>query len=200
MATVITPTNQNVVLNHSEDRIFDFNNINSRFYLGHQGNAMLRLFEDSILDGLEINEFSFTDNVNIQFKITPGNAIIDSTLIKYNDENIINFDTTSIDFSTGFLVVYISFKFLYITNKNYSLLSCVFVNNDNSVPDRSWVLDKGNVILDCFTFDNTNQTIQKILNPLLNPTSVNIMGRDYYIRPLNSLWKRMLNLLNHTFN
>jgi hypothetical protein len=191
----IIPTNQNTSINHSENRVFDFNNVNSRFYLGQTANNVLRVFGgDCVIDGLEVLSYSINGNI-LSFTVSKGTAIIDGTQIDFQTDNTITLDTTGLDHSSGYIVLSISFVYLFVSKQNEAKLHCTYITNDNIAPDYSWYVDRNHLVLDKFNYNTSEQTLTKVANPEFDPLILTIHGKEYEVRKRSVIEKRVKRLV-----
>jgi len=193
---IVTPANQTTTINHSENRIFDFNTVNSRFYLGRTSNNLLRAFGDHVIDGLLVN--SSIENNIANFAITPGTVIVDNTFVQLNSDIFLNIDLTGLD-SNGKLLVSIDYSYIFTTARNLCTTGVYYWIN-NITPGFQYYNNKNHVILGLFNFNLIEQTITEVPNPVLNRVSNDIYGKNYFIRPYSNIENRILNIINYTFN
>ncbi|MFW6243240.1 MAG: hypothetical protein ACOC2W_03680, partial [bacterium] len=129
MTNNITPTKQGVYINSSQGKIFDFNTPDSRVYLGEAVNSLLRVFGNNvIITGFRILnlEYSQNDNHIISVTISPGEAIIDNTLIKYTESTSLLIDVSGLD-DNGVLIPNLFFNFVSTQQKNLSSIRLTYV-------------------------------------------------------------------------
>jgi hypothetical protein len=194
---IITPTNQTATINHSENRIFDFNDVNSRFYLGRTSNSLMRVFGDHVIDNLTVTS-SIDESSIATFQISPGSCILDSTILQFNDSSEISMDLSTLN-TNGKILITIDYSYIYTTNRNLARIGCYYWLND-TIPDAQHFNSTKHIVLAMYNFTTSPNTISEIPNPVLNPIAVNINGITYYIRPLSNIDKRILNIINYTFN
>ena len=194
--------NQIVHINHSETKVFDLNNVNSRFYIGETINSLLKAIGNDCVLGWNDLSVKTCEYVNDKIIVTinPGICIIDNTQIEYPTENVIEFNPIGLDWEHGKIILSIAFKFLRIPNKNYSRIKLTYITNDGNVPDNSWYPEVDRVILAQIKFNNYLKTVDVQPNIILSPSIINVKGKDYVVYPIDSLSKRSLNYLNYKFN
>lgn len=186
---MIIPENQIVSLHSTDVRIFDYNDPNSRYYLGEIINSVLGVFGDGIIDGMNVN-VEIIDQNNIKFIVSPGKIILDTTQITYDDEFEINFNTSGYN-SDGVLVLSIDYFHSQIMYENKSKVDVYYISNDDSVFGGEWYDEQKHCILGIYNIDGS-----EIISPILNPTQITINNKQYYVRPLPSLYRRGLNIVN----
>lgn len=197
-----SPDKQKILINSSDTKVFDYATPNSRFFIGESINSLLTMFgNDCILNGLDITEYKYLDNGNIEFKVSPGKAIVDSTQIEYPTETILEFNPTGFDFNNGSIIISISFKFVPIQIKNLSKFRVEYLgNNGKTFGQTPWYEDLDRLIIGKFDFNNNTKEIFKHTSMLLNPTELTINNKQYILRKPSTMIREILNIVNYTVN
>jgi len=218
MSNSITPRNQSVFINSTQGRIFDFNTPSSRVYLGEAVNSLLRVFGDNvIITGFRILDYQYLDNDIITVTISPGEAILDSALIKYPNPITLSIDVSG--FNDGVLFPNLFFNFCEIQQRNSSSIRLTHAieklpdpiaypnyENDPSrireyhAPTSHWYPEYSILILAVIEFKKADKLIFKRQIPLLNRERVKITDIEYTIYPSDNISHRILLYLNDTFN
>jgi len=186
---MITPDNQTVSLHSTDVRVFDYNDPNSRYYIGNVINSILGLFGDGIIEGLNV-EVEIIDENNIKFIVSPGKIILDTTQINYTSGFEINFNTSGYN-PDGSLVLSIDYSYSQIMYENKSKVDIYYISSDSSVLASEWYSEQKHCILGVFNINGI-----EIVSPTLSPKQIKIKNIDYDIRPLPSLYRRGINIVN----
>jgi hypothetical protein len=155
----------------------------------------MRVFGDHVIDNLIVSA-SIDGSGLATFQISPGSCILDSTILQFNDQSEISMNLSSLN-TEGKILITVDYSYIYTTNKNLARLGCYYWLND-SIPDAQHFNATKHIILAMYDFTST--AINEIPNPVLNPISITINGVNYYIRPLSNIDRRILNIINYTFN
>lgn len=213
MSNIKTPENQSVFINSTQGRIFDFNTPSSRVYLGEAVNSLLRVFgNDVIITGFRILDYQYLENEIITVTISPGEAILDNTLIKYPNPITLSIDVSG--FNNGVLFPNLFFNFSQIQQRNSSSIRLTHAienlpelidNNPDRIrkyhaPTSHWFPEYSILILAVIEFNKENKTIFKRQIPLLNRERIKITDKEYIIYPSDQISHRILLYLNDTFN
>lgn len=213
MSNIKTPENQSVFINSTQGRIFDFNTPSSRVYLGEAVNSLLRVFgNDVIITGFRILDYQYLENEIITVTISPGEAILDNTLIKYPNSITLSIDVSG--FNNGVLFPNLFFNFSQIQQRNSSSIRLTHAieklpelidNNPDRIrkyhaPTSHWFPEYSILILAVIEFNKENKTIFKRQIPLLNRERIKITDKEYIIYPSDQISHRILLYLNDTFN
>ena len=213
MSNIKTPENQSVFINSTQGRIFDFNTPSSRVYLGEAVNSLLRVFgNDVIITGFRILDYQYLENEIITVTISPGEAILDNTLIKYPNPITLSIDVSG--FNNGVLFPNLFFFFFQIQQRNSSSIRLTHAietlpelidNNpvrirEYHAPTSHWFPEYSILILAVIEFNKENKTIFKRQIPLLNRERIKITDKEYIIYPSDQISHRILLYLNDTFN
>lgn len=212
------PENQSVFINSTQGRIFDFNTPSSRVYLGEAVNSLLRVFGDNvIITGFRILDYQYLSNDIITVTISPGEAILDSTLIKYPNPITLSIDVSG--FNDGVLFPNLFFNFSQIQQRNSSSIRLThaiekefdliaypnFEANPARIreyhaPTSHWYPEYSILILAVIEFRKADKLIFKRQIPLLNREHIKITDKEYIIYPSDNISHRILLYLNDTFN
>ena len=197
----IVPTNQNIYINSSAGRIFDFNTPSSRVYLGEAVNSLLKVFGDNcVISGFRILNAGYNPATDvIEVEISSGDAIIDSTFIKYPSNTTLSIDVSAFD-DSGVIVPNIFFNFISTQQKNASSISLTYVNEDGKTNDNHWFSEYPHIVLAIFDFDKVAKTVRKRPIYLLNREVITVESKDYTVYPFDNISKRMFLYINESFN
>jgi hypothetical protein len=196
----ITPTKQGIYINSSQGRMFDFNTPDSRVYLGEAVNSLLRVFgNDVIITGFRILNISYNSNDIINVTISPGEAILDNTLVKYTETANLSIDVSGLD-DNGILIPNIFFKFITTQQKNLSSIRLNYVTTSGNVPESNWFTEYSHLILAVLRFNKQTKTITKDIIPILDRPKINIEDKEYTVYPTDNISKRVLLYLNESLN
>lgn len=197
----IIPKSQAIYINSSQGRIFDFDTPSSRVYLGEAVNSLLKVFgNDVVISGFRVLDYVYNQESDIiSVTISPGEAILDSTLIKYTQNTNLSIDVSGFDDKSGTLVASIFFNFVQTQQKNLSTIRLTYVLEDGNVPSNDWFGEYSIVLLADFKFDKSKKSVTKNIIPLLDRPKKNIKNKEYYIYPSDNISKRILSYLNDVF-
>jgi hypothetical protein len=196
----LIPIKQELHINSSDGRIFDFNTPSSRVYLGETINSLLKPFGKScVLVGLTVKNVEYLENDIVRVTINPGEVVIDTTFISYPDENIIDLDVSGYDENNGFLILSIMFNFIGIMKKNYSKFMLSYVTHDGNVPNRVWYTECENIILSKIVFNKNTKTARNKAIDFKENRKVIIEDKSYDIYPLDNISKRIVLLFQSFF-
>lgn len=191
MAASIIPSEQETLINPYSNKLFDFDTHSSKVYVSRSVNNLLKsIGDDCILDGLISNATYNSSTDEITIHITPGKAIVDSTLVEISSstqDNQLSIDVTSLD-QTGCLIVALSYKFLntiYANNSKFKLFYLAS-NSIDTVPV-DFQTDYDRLVLAKFIFDKTSKTVTKIASELNTPATQVIRGKSYQVYPRSKL-------------
>lgn len=194
------PNQQRIYINSSQGRIFDFNTPSSRVYLGEAVNSLLRTFgNNAIITGFRILDIIYNSDEDIEVHISPGEAILDYTLIKYVEPIVLHLDVSGYD-DTGFIIPNLFFNFVTTQQKNLSSIRLTYVTSNGHVPTNQWFTEYSIVVLAKIGFNKTNKSAVKEQIPVLNRQNITIENKEYTIYPFDNISRRILMYLNDTFN
>jgi hypothetical protein len=202
MPNTVYPSNQEIYIDPYNGKIFDFNNRESRVYLGRSINQLLKAFGDNcILNGLIITPSLSEDLNKLIVNISPGKAVLDTTLIEFKEETILEYDLSNIDLSNGYFVVSISFNYLHNIYDNYAKFKLVFINNNNTTNEIFIEQDK--IILTKINLDLTQSQPEKyityIKSTYTNIEYVTINNHEYKIFPADNINKNIIKSIYEMF-
>lgn len=196
-----TPVNQQIYINNSDGKIFDFNTPSSRLYIGETINSLLRPFGRScVLSGLSVKQVTYSDDHIIEVLVNPGEVIIDYTYIKFPNDINISIDVSGFDELNGLLVLDLMFNYINITQKNYSKFLLTYVTNSGNVFDNYWYVENENIVLSRIKFDKVNKTARHLVNDVLYKEKMIIENKEYVVYPYDNISKRIIALLATYFN
>lgn len=199
---------QQIYIDPYNGKLFDFNSHQSRVYLGRSINQLLNVFGDNcIIDGLKINHVTLEDN-KLLCAISPGKVIIDTTLIEFPTEIILETDVSTVDGTSGFFIVSIAYNFLQDTYENKAKFRLSFVktieqiNPQESVtvgycPDFYPELDK--IVLTIIDINKLNSTVSYVPSYYTNTQLLIINGVTYKVFPSDSITKSVIKAIQEIF-
>ena len=189
----VYPTNQEIYIDPYNSKIFDFNNYQSRVYLGRAINQLLKVFGDNcIIDGVKISNVELNNNI-LQVDISPGKLIIDTTLIEFKENTILEYDISDIDLSKGYFIVSVSFNYLHNIYDNYAKFKLVFINSSSNISNEIFVeLDR--IILTKINI-NSDNTIDYVKSKFTNTEYVTLNNHNYKIYPVDSINKSLISIV-----
>jgi hypothetical protein len=194
MASTITPSNQTVYLDPYTAKMFDFNSTDSRVYLSRAINNLYKASgDDCILNGLQITDVTISSNI-VQALISPGKAIVDSTLLEFTDPIMVDLDVSAYDDANGYLVINLAYQYLHTVYSNLSKvkLSYVVEGGDSVYPLGTWFRSRDRLIIGMMSFDKTAQTVTNTTPaPLDRPVFKTILGDSYQIAEPDYTIKRI---------
>lgn len=195
----ITPNKQSIFINSTQARIFDFNTISSKIYLGEAINSLLRSFGNNvILNGFRIKDLKLENNT-VTITISSGEAVIDHTLIQYPTDNVLEIDVSGLDDQNGYLVPNLSFNFIQTQQKNLSKLRLTYITKTGYSPDNSWFTDISKLVLGVIEFNKDTGYIAKQIIPYFNRPKITIENKEYIVHPTDHVSNRMLCYINEYF-
>lgn len=211
----ITPTKQSIFINSTQGRIFDFNTPSSRVYLGEAVNSLLRVFgNDVIITGFRILNIQYLENDIVSVTISPGEAILDNTLIKYPEPITLSIDVSG--FNDGVLFPNLFFNFSEIQQRNLSSIRLTHAITaldepppsiepnmsivEYHIPTSNWYKEYSILIFAVIEFDKIKKTVYKRQIPVLHREKLQISNKIYTVYPTDNISKRILLYLNDTFN
>ena len=194
MSSTVTPSNQTVYLDPYSAKLFDFNSVDSRVYLSRAINNLYKAAGDNcILDGLKVTNTNMTANV-ATVTLSPGKAIVDSTLIEFTDPITLDLDVAGYSDAEGFLITNLSYQFLHTVYSNLSKVKLSYVVNDGSsvYPANTWFTNRDKLITGILAFDKNTQTITDITpGPGDPPLTKTILGQTFNIPEPDYATKRV---------
>jgi hypothetical protein len=197
MPNTVYPTNQEIYIDPYNSKIFDFNNYQSRVYLGRSINQLLKVFGDNcIINGVEILEVILNNNI-LKVVISSGKLIIDTTLIEFKENTILEYDISDINVSNGFFVVSVSFNYLHNVYDNYAKFKLVFINNETHVSNDIFI-EQDRIILTKIKIDSDE--ISYIKSNLSNNEYVTINNHLYKVYPVDNINKSLIKIVKELLN
>ncbi len=204
---------QKIYIDPYDAKLFEFDNVSSKVYLAQTINNILRAYGDNfVIEGFKIKNINYKLGTNsshlIEFDITPGRAIIDSTYIEVIETSRIVYDVTNLD-DSGFLILSLEFNYLQTPYENDSIFKINYfdsaaqntilgVNGFNN--NSNFFIEIPRVILNKITF---NKELRKILNytkyfNIINKKII-LLNKEYEIYPKSKLLKDFINILENRF-
>lgn len=200
MAHVVQPSNQTTHIDPYSQRLFDMGVEDSRVYLSRQVNYLLEILgSDCVVRGLEV-EYSISGNI-VSFTVTPGRAIVDTTLHLFNNSTLLDIDTTPYS-DNGYLVVNISYRYIQTlqANRPFIKVSWVSPNPGTTQLPEPWSPARDRLVLCWFEFqkDSSNNLIS--ITPHCSPSEYIVIDNiTYYPRrgtDLDNGWGSVFNELS----
>ena len=180
----ITPK-QNIVLNHFDLKIFDFDNISNKNYISRQANNLLKIFgNDCIIDGMEILGLEYVGQNTINVSINSGKIIIDQILIEFLEITNLSIDVTDYCSETGFLIISIGYNYLDNKYDNKSLFKFIYVSDQNNIKNFFISFDK--IILSKIVFNKQERTCH-----VDNIDNLTLYDKKYIISEQNLISKKL---------
>lgn len=199
---------QQIYIDPYNGKLFDFNSHQSRVYLGRSINQLLNVFGDNcIIDGLKINHVTLEDN-KLLCAISPGKVIIDTTLIEFPTEIILETDVSTVDGTSGFFIVSIAYSFLQDTYENKAKFRLSFVKTIEQEVPQEFVtvgycpdfypeLDK--IVLTIIDINKLNSTVSYVPSYYTNTQLLIINGVTYKVFPSDSITKSVIKAIQEIF-
>lgn len=207
-SSVSYASGQQIYIDPYNGKLFDFNSHQSRVYLGRSINQLLNVFGDNcIIDGLKINTVTL-ENDKLLCIVSPGKVIIDTTLIEFPSEIILETDVSTIDDTSGVFIVSIAYSYLQDTYANQAKFRLSFIktieqeNPQESVtvgycPDFYPELDK--IILSIIDINKLKSTTSYVPSYYTNTQTVIINNVSYKIFPADSITKSVIKAIQEIF-
>lgn len=206
---------QKIYIDPHDGKLFDFNNVSSRVYLGQTINNLLKVYGDNfVIEGfrpLSVKYETIEDNSEvISVSISSGRAIIDTTYIEVTETSHLLYDVTNLD-DSGFLILSLDYNYLLNPYTNETSLKLNFFNsaannnysgyigfNNNS----KFFTETSRIILNKITF---NKQAKKILQYFKNNTlfssesnsKITLLNKEYDIYPKSPLLKDFIRILQN---
>lgn len=160
----ITPTDQKRFIDPYQQKVFKFDSVDSRYFLSRVNNSLTKAVgDDIILTGLKVTNITVSGAYNtiINATISPGYAIIDSTLVYIPQENIISFDTQNYS-DTGKVVISLNYKYIETLTDNPVKINSSYITLDGHIVNNNggWT-ERDRIIIDVIEFakDGNNNII-----------------------------------------
>lgn len=201
MTSVITPTSQAAHVNAFSNRIFEFDTISSKYYIARTVNEnLLAHGTDCVLTGLDIyfvyNPFTFG---MLEIFISPGRAIVDTTLIEILEWQFLSINVSAFD-DSGSFVLFLSYRFLETPLQNPASLKLFYINptGDYTVPEQ-FETDRDRLLLGHAYFDKTNESCWQNVATYRDPIIITIHNKPYLLRPMSDLKRGTLDEMYERF-
>jgi hypothetical protein len=198
-------TGQQIHIDPYNGRLFDFNKHQSRVYLGRSINQLLNVFGDNcIIDGLKITAVDLEEKQlnnqiinNLVVNISPGKAIIDTTLIEFPNPILLEADVTSVDDSTGYFIVSIAYNYLQDTFNNKAKFKLSFIDNSGYSPHFYTEMEK--IILTKIDINKSNLSANWIYSYYTNSEVLTINDKEYKLFPPDNITKNIIRSIQEVF-
>lgn len=175
---------QHIYITPYNAKIFEFDTVNSRVYIGREINQLLTVFGDNcIIDGVEIKNVELIDNL-LKININPGKIIIDTTLIEFKEIITLELDITSFDKINGFFTILIAYKYLQHNYDNYAKFRLIYVDKNNN--SNFYFKDYDRICLTKITIDHNN-IVNFTKSLFSNKEYITINKNKLKIYPSNSI-------------
>ena len=195
--SVIYPSGQQVYIDPYNGKLFDFNSHQSRVYLGRSINSLLKVFGDNcIIDGLKLANVTLENNI-LTCTINPGKIIIDTTLIEFPSNIILETDVSTIDDTSGFFIVSIAFNYLQDKYDNYAKFRLLFVDKYGNCKDFFTELDR--IILTKIEINKSLSQTVFVPSYYSNNSTVEVNGYNYKIFPADNVTKNIIQSIREIF-
>lgn len=172
------------------NELLDFN---TRYYLSESLSHVLSVFgTDCIIDGLRTINLNIDMENIVSFDLTPGQAIIDSTLVDVLEQNSFSMNVTSFS-DNSLLALVLSFKYLRTGRPNFASLNLQHVNESNY--SNTWNSIRDRIIIATYHFNKTNKTIQIQESDLTNIVYRVVNDITYEVRPYPKLLRSLSHLI-----
>ena len=195
--SVVYANGQQIHIDPYNGKLFDFNSKQSRVYLGRSINQLLNVFGDNcIIDGLKILSVELENNQLI-IKIAPGKVIIDTTLIEFPTQTLLESDITIVDGTSGFFVVSIGFNYLHDNYENKAKFTLAFVDHNGHSTDFYTELEK--IVLTKIYINKETSVANYTYSYYTNSEVVTINNQDYKIFPPDNITKNLIRSIQEIF-
>ena len=157
--------------------LFQFNLPHSNLYLSNPLNSLSRIFGDNIiLNGLELDSASISEDNIVTVTITKGFCIVDHIFHELLDSVTLSLDVSGYDDQNGKLAVFANYQFLQTPEVNPLRFKLCYVSNDGSTVRPIPLSNSDKILVTSFTFDLTNHTITE------STDSITINGKTFLYR------------------
>ena len=195
--STVYPSSQEISIDPYNGKLFDFNNYQSRVYLGRSINSLLKVFGDNcIIDGMRLTVVTLESNL-LTCVISPGKIIIDTTLIEFKSDIVLELDLSNIDMTNGDLVISIAFNYLRDKFDNFAKFRLVYVDKFGNAAN--FFPEADNIILSKLTIDKERSFVDYTPSVYTNGKSITINNRTYKIFPADSITKNIINSISTMF-
>lgn len=190
---IIIPDNQKITIQPFSNRIFDYNNYESRHYLSRSINTLLEsLGTDCVVTGFKIKSIKFINN-EVDLIVSPGIMIVDSTLIEYPSDTNLKLNISTYSQQSGFLIVSAGFQYLHNPEKLASRIKLSYITNDgfSQAPDE-WCEDFDRLIISKLIFQNdiNDKKVVDVTSYFSTNQTVLINGINYIVRHPDNITKQ----------
>lgn len=207
-SSVSYPIGQQISIDPYNGKLFDFNSHQSRVYLGRSINQLLNVFGNNcVIAGLKIQSVTLENN-KLLCVIAPGKIIIDTTLIEFPTEIILETDVSTIDDTSGFFIVSIAYNYLQDTYENKAKFRLSFIKTVEqehpeehitvgNCPDFYTELDK--MILTIININKADSTAGYVVSYYTNTQIAIINNVSYKVFPADNITKSVIKAIQEIF-
>jgi len=207
---IVTPVSQQVKLDPFNGRLFEFNNVDSRIYLTRHINTLLEIYgNDVIVEGLVIDplSLSFNSGTNtLNFTITKGSAVVDSTLTQLIVDEAISINTTGLALSSASFAIFVNFQYLNQFGGNKMAFKTVWVDSAGNSAVSTDIDVKDRLLLGIIDFDLAGLTVSiratnsySVTTLRGNVTTANINGISRQLYPRSSISDNIARIILDSF-
>lgn len=168
MTRIATPLTQQRYNDPYQQRILQFDNIDSKVYLSRTSNFILKsIATDAIIKGFDISSLTMSNNI-VTITLTPGLLIQDTTLIDVPESVALTFDVSSYDSCYGCLIIYTNYQYISSIEQNQLRLKISYISNDGLTLGPStddWNINSNRIYITTVSFNKEDQTVQEITFP-----------------------------------
>lgn len=201
----VYPEDQEIFIDPYNGKLFDFDNYQSRVYLGRTINQLLRVFGDNcIIDRLKISDVNYIKyedgKEELIVQISPGKVIIDTTLIEFPSDTILTFDSdsfSSIPDNIDTFIVSVAYNYLLNRYENKARFRLTYIDSNNNSPNFYTEFDK--IILTQIKLNRELGLFELIPSYYLNPNFVFVNGKSYKVFPADHITNNIINVVKELF-
>lgn len=178
---IVVPSNQHRFIDPYEQRIYQYDTINSDVFLSRVVNSIFRIFgDDIVVHGFDVEDIQFTHTEDdIIFRVSPGMLIQDQTLLEINDYTTTRLDGVSSLDQRGKIVLYTRYQFLNTVEYNPVYMCVNFISRSGN-PLYSWDPNRDRTLLGIFEFTkDENDNVISVFKSSLE--SIQIVDKTYYL-------------------
>lgn len=205
------PRNYESLVTPYSQRLLQFGVDDSKIYLSEAANSVFKAFtigytpeetdidytnrKNAILDGGYV-ETALDGTSLIQITLKPTTMIADNVLMVFPEDTMVDIDVENLD-DNGEILLFLNHRYIQTIYENPPVIKALYFDGSNFTPDE-FEYNRDLVLLNKFTFEKTDGVVTKITTFIEEPYSqtqknfITILGSEYEIAPLASLWYRMI--------
>lgn len=154
---IMTPLDQNRIIDPYQVRVFEENTINSHVFLSRVVNSLYTIFgNDIVIDGFDIDntDISWTETDG-SFVVNPGMCIHDTTLLKLNSKTSVHYPRLSArNADKGRIVLFLRYQYLQTIEPNLFKIVANFIpTHENPIPVETFNEDTDRTLIGIFEFE-----------------------------------------------